>query len=272
MVQPLPDYRNLDLSGEARQAAARMEARAAEAASHAMFEHLIAPLLSAEAKTVLEFGCGTAALARRIARAAPRARIYASDKSEGMLKAARQAVAADRLDNVRLELWDVLDEKAFPFSEREFDVILSSVVIPYFDDAQTTALVNRLATRLAPGGVLAFLEQDITTDTLNFPRFALLRGVLDRDARNHKRTLALGLRPLLRGAGLKVLPRRSFLWTDETYGAYARDLLERLGEAACDERRITPAERDEWKQTLDDLAAAGEFYYGIVYHLVAGRA
>jgi 16S rRNA A1518/A1519 N6-dimethyltransferase RsmA/KsgA/DIM1 with predicted DNA glycosylase/AP lyase activity len=55
------------------QAATRMEARARESASEEMFRQLIAPLLTSEVKTVLEFGCGTAALSRRIARAAPHA-------------------------------------------------------------------------------------------------------------------------------------------------------------------------------------------------------
>ena len=34
---------------------------------------------------------------------------------------------------------------------------------------------------------------------------------------------------------------------------------------------INLEKRDEWKKTLDDLAKSGDFYYGIVYHRVAGR-
>ena len=86
-----------------------------------------------------------------------------------------------------------------------------------------------------------------------------------------KQTLALGLRPVLRQAGLQLLPRRSFLWTDDAYGAYTRDLLERFADATCDQGQITPAERDEWKVALSRLAEQGDFYYGLVYHLVAGR-
>ena len=80
-------------------------------------------------------------------------------------------------------------------------------------------MVEKLTSHLTPGGVLAFVEQDLTTDSVNFPKFELLRGVLTKDARNLKRTLALGIRPLLRASGLQVLPRRSFLWTDDPYGA-----------------------------------------------------
>jgi SAM-dependent methyltransferase len=271
MTEPIPDYKNLDLSGEALQAATRMEARAREAASSEMFQQLVAPLLEPTVRTVLEFGCGTAALARRIALAAPQAIVCATDKSEGMLKVARHMVESEKIYNIHLEHWDVLDESAFPFQVEQFDLIISSVVIPYLDDAQTISLIERLSARLSPGGILAFVEQDLTTDSVNFPKFDLFKNVLTKDLRELKPTLALGLRPILREAGLQVLPRRSFLWTDDTYGAYTRDLLERMADAATDRGHIEPEERDEWKRTLDDLAKSGDFYYGLVYHLVAGK-
>jgi SAM-dependent methyltransferase len=271
MTKPLPDYQNLDLSGEALQAAARMEARSQEAASQEMFEQLIAPLLTAQVKTALEFGCGTAALSRRVARAAAQAVVYASDKSEGMLQVARQLIQSEQIDNIRLQVWDVLDETTFPFASAQFDLILSSVVIPYFDDAQIRAVIGRLSSRLSPGGILAFLEQDLSTDTVNFPRAEFFRGVLTRNVREAARSLAFGLRPVLRKAGLEVLPRRSFLWTDDAYGPYTRDLLERFADAAYDRGQIRLEEREEWKKTLEDLSRSGDFYYGMVYHLVAGR-
>jgi SAM-dependent methyltransferase len=271
MPDSLPNYKDLDLSGEALQAATRMEARAREPASAQMFEQLVAPLLSAQVKTVLEFGCGTASLSRRVAQALPQATVYASDKSQGMLKAARSLVDAAGLENIRLEAWDALDDASFPFGGQSFDLILSSVVIPYFDDTQTEGLIRRLVARLTPGGVLAFIEQDLGTDTVNFPKFDIYRGVLTKDLRNLKSSLGLGLRPLLRAAGLQPLSRRSFLWTDDAYGDYTRDLLERLADASCEKGHITPDERDEWKTILNNLAASGDFYYGIVYHLIAGQ-
>lgn len=122
----------------------------------------------------------------------------------------------------------------FPFERRTFDLILSSVLAPYLNDEQTAALVNDLASRLAPGGVLAFVEQD------------LLRRVYARDSRDLDATMSLGLRPLLREAGLEPLPRRSFLWTDEEYLTYTRGLLSGLADAALRDGRITPDERGEW--------------------------
>jgi SAM-dependent methyltransferase len=275
-ISGIPNYRDLDVSGESRAAARRMEDRAVAPASQAMFDALVAPLLDPRSRTVLEVGCGTAALSRRIARLLPGSTVHATDKSEGMLAAAREYAEADRSGGggeLVLGRWDVLDPAAFPFEPGDgFDAILSSVMVPYLDDRRTTALVRDLASRLAPDGTLAFVEQDLTTDTVNFPDFDLLRRVYARDERDLKQTVALGLRPLLREAGLDLLPRRSFLWTDDRYLPYTRELLARIADDALGSDRITPAERERWTETLESLAATGDFYYGIVYHLVAGRA
>ena len=80
LLSSIPNYQDLDLSGEAQQAAARMEARADEPASEAMFRQLVAPLLTPQVQTVLEFGCGTASLSRRIARALPQAAIHGAPR------------------------------------------------------------------------------------------------------------------------------------------------------------------------------------------------
>lgn len=197
--------------------------------------------------------------------------MYAADKSEGMLLFARKKVEDEGLGNVTLGRWDALEPAAFPFGERKFARILCSVMVPYFDVDDTVDLVSDLASRLYPGGALVFIEQDLLTDSVNFPDYDLLRRVYAKDGRDLKPTLALGLRPLLRDAGLELLPRRSFLWTDEHYLPYTRELLKGLADAALAEGRITDAERQRWANTLEGLAARGDFYYGLVYHRVAGR-
>lgn len=268
-IAGIPDYHDLDVSGEALSAARRMEHRAQAPASEEMFEELVAPLLEPAPAKVLEVGCGTAALARRLARRLPDSEVYAADKSAGMLAFA--AEKSGELDNLRLGRWDVTDPADFPFEERRFDLILSSVLVPYLEDDQSAALVNDLVCRLAPGGTLAFVEQDLSTDSVSFPRHGLFQRVYAKDSRKLDATMSLGLRPLLRKAGLELLPRRSFLWTDEEYLPYTRELLSGLADAALREGRITGAERREWSEGLQAQAERGDFYYGLVYHRIAGR-
>jgi SAM-dependent methyltransferase len=272
-LQIIPDYRNLDSTGEARAAAERMEARARAPASEAMFRDLIVPLLTPVPGTVLEIGCGTAALSRRIARELPSARVCACDKSEGMLEAARSHTEAEQPGRIELGVWDVLDEGAFPFAglDAGIDLIVSSVMVPYVKEARAAELMRGLARRLVRGGRLVFVEQDLLTDSVGYPSYDLFCRIYDRDRRPIRPNFALGLRPLLREAGLRLLPRRSFLWTDEEYTPYTRELLERYADSACEHGRVTPAERDEWKRTLDSLLVAGDFHYGLVYHRIAAE-
>jgi SAM-dependent methyltransferase len=267
----IPRYEDLGLDEAALAAARRMEARAAMPASVAMYDQLVVPLVGAATRTVLEIGCGTAALARRIAASAPGAEVHATDKSQAMLRSAAACVAAGGHERVRLARWDATAPGAFPFLDTRYDLIVSSVMAPYLEDGATARLVCDLAGRLAPGGVLLFVEQDLLTDSLHFPSFDLLRRVYAKDARDLKRTLALGLRPLLRAAGLAVLPRRSYLWTDEDYGPYTQELLGGIADAALGAGRIDDSERRAWDAALAALRSDGDFYYGIVYHRIAAR-
>lgn len=268
-IAGIPAYHDLDERGEALAAARRMEDRAEALASEAMFEELVAPLLEPAPRAILEVGCGTAALSRRVARRLPGSTVYATDKSAGMLRFA--AERAEGVDNLRLGRWDATRPGEFPFEEGMFDLILSSVLVPYLDDAETATLVRDLASRLTPDGTLAFVEQDLLTDSVSFPRQDLLSRVYAKDARDLDATMSLGLRPLLRQVGLAPLSRRSFLWTDEEYLPYTRGLLAGIADAALRDGRITPEERIEWEETLERQAANGDFYYGLVYHRIAGR-
>ena len=267
MIRGVYDYAQLDARGEADAAAARMQARADEPASEALFHALVAPLLGPGTKRVLEVGCGPGALSRRVAKEAPHARVFASDKSATMV-----AFAQERAPYIEFRPWDVNDEATYPFDPAApFDLILSSVMVPYLTDAETESLVGRLASRLAPGGVLAFVEQDLQTDALAYPSYDLLSRVFAKDGRKLRRTMALGLRPLLRGAGLGTLPRASFLWTSDTYGPYLRDLFGRLTADAVKSGSITEDERATFGHTLEELSDRGDFAYGIVYHRIAAR-
>jgi len=75
----------------------------------------------------------------------------------------------------------------------------------------------------------------------------------------------------LAACGLAPLPRRSYLWTDDAYGPYLRDLLPSIAAGARRVGRIDAAEEARWNTTLEALAADGQFYYGLVHYLVAGR-
>jgi SAM-dependent methyltransferase len=265
-------YHRLDSSGEAELAVRRMEARACEAASSELFEALVDPLLTPGCR-VLELGCGSGALARRILEAEPGSAVWAVDKSEGMIAAARRLAEDDTAaERVRFGTWDLAESDRFPFDhEVPFDLVLSSVVVPYLAPREAESLVRDIRTWLKPGGVVAFVEQDLQTDALHFPDAALRARIFAKDERALPCHVALGLCEPLEAAGFELLPRRSFLWTEEHYGEYLRELLGRIADDALERGRIDDVERERWSSELERLAKAGKFYYGLVYHRIAGR-
>lgn len=103
--------------------------------------------LSAESR-VLEVGCGsgrwTIELARRYRQ------VVALDISAGMIEQARERVLAAGLSNVELSVAP-MDEAQL---EGEFDLIYLGSCLHYMDDAAILRGLERIAPRLAPGGVL----------------------------------------------------------------------------------------------------------------------
>jgi len=95
---------------------------------------------------VLDLGCGTGSLVRRLADALPDASIVGIDISPANIEAARRANAGAG-GRVRYEVADYLRFEADPF-----DVVVSDGVL-HLVDADTSALVEKLAKDVRPGGV-----------------------------------------------------------------------------------------------------------------------
>ncbi|CCG41305.1 methyltransferase domain-containing protein [Magnetospirillum molischianum] len=97
---------------------------------------------------VLEVGCGTGLLTRRLrAAVGEQADILATDLSPAMVAHARDALAADR----RIA-FAAMDAEAPTMAQQSLDLIVSSLAAQWFSDLPT-ALAD-LAQRLAPGGRL----------------------------------------------------------------------------------------------------------------------
>ena len=95
---------------------------------------------------VLDLGCGTGSLARRLADALPAAAIVGIDISPANIAMARRPAAEDG-DRVRFEVADYLK-----FAAEPFDLIVSDGVL-HLVDADTQTIVSKLARDVRPGGV-----------------------------------------------------------------------------------------------------------------------
>lgn len=105
----------------------------------------LAALAGLRPRTVLEFGCGTGLLTRRLARTWPGAWLIATDLSPGMAAACRRAGGgAAHL---------AMDAERPALAPATCDLVCGSLAAQWFHDA--TLALDGLQTLLAPGGVLA---------------------------------------------------------------------------------------------------------------------
>lgn len=120
---------------------------------------------------VLDVGTGTGALALAVASSTSAGRIVAIDPTRAMLEQARRnAVRADLTECI---VFCCGSAEAFPFRDRSFDVVLTSMAMHHTDVRRTLAEMARV---LRPGGRLAI------ADVSRNPRWQGLVGVLLRSA------------------------------------------------------------------------------------------
>jgi SAM-dependent methyltransferase len=115
---------------------------------NARYHETLLAELPAQAGDVLEIGCGTGALTRRLAARA--ARVVAIDLAPGMTAAARARCAG--LANVEIER---ADATRYGIGAARWDAIVSVATLHHLPAAEMLA---RMRDGLRPGGVLAVLD------------------------------------------------------------------------------------------------------------------
>jgi ubiquinone/menaquinone biosynthesis C-methylase UbiE len=110
-----------------------------------------ATLLAPNPRRVLDVGCGTGALLRKVAKRFPRADLSGVDPAPGMVEAARKAWRGDgpaRFVRAAAE--------ALPFEDGEFDLVMSTVSFHHWQDQQ--AGLNEIGRVLAPEGSVVLAD------------------------------------------------------------------------------------------------------------------
>lgn len=147
---------------------------------------VLAALRGRPVSSLLDVGCGTGLLTRRLRRALPEARVVGCDFSSGMLRrAARRAPK---------EGWVQGDALQLPFGDARFDAVVSTEAFHWFPDQR--AALTELRRVLAPQGLLllalasppleivsraARLASRLAGEPLYFPTRRRLRGWLEAE-------------------------------------------------------------------------------------------
>lgn len=147
------DFTVIEVGGPHVGGIAALEDRARVPTYEAMFDTLAARMELAPAHRILDVGCGSGALDRRLAsRLGPAARIDAVDLNAYFLsQAAALADAAGLGDRIRFAAGSALD---LPFPDATFDAVFSITVLEECDADAAIAEMMRVARPGAPIGLV----------------------------------------------------------------------------------------------------------------------
>ena len=170
---------------------------------------------------VLEVGCGTGVLTRRLAEWPDVGRVVGVDVASALL--ARAAELAAGLPNVSFE---EADARALPFADESFEVVVFDSTLSHVPGPEK-ALAEAFRV-LRPHGRLAAFEGDYATTTValgaNDPLQACVEAMLSGSV--HDRWIVRRLPHLARACGFELSAFRSFGYVD-LEGSYMPTIVDR---------------------------------------------
>ena len=234
-----------------------------QAAAHAA---LVAAFAPQAGERLLDFGCGTGVIARRLAAlVGETGAVVGVDISAAMLDFARSCGGPSLLR------YEQSDGATIPFPDDSFDGVAMARTLLHVEQPHETLVELRRVVR--PSGRLALLECDWGTVALDHSDRALTRRILDWRTDtvdgNNWMGRQLVARSLAAGWVIGDINVLTTVGRDETTTHFGS--LRRCAELAMQNGVIAQKEHDSWVGELDSRLAAGLFFASINEYIVVVR-
>lgn len=232
---------------------------------------LLAALAPQAGERLLDLGCGSGVLTRRLAaQVGPSGEVVGVDISRAMLDYARQQTAADQVSPA--PRYEQADATSLPFPDGYFHGALMARTLMHVPDPQ--AVLTELRRVMMPGGRLAILEADWGTVAVDHSRRELTRRILawrtDHVDGNNWMGRQLVRRCLEAGWQVRTVQGLVSIGRNEETTHFGS--LRRCAALALEQGVITQAEHDAWVAELDERLAAGLFFASINEYIVVVTA
>lgn len=250
----------MPLDSDVRKVVDELEARAADEQQREFLERYLAGVELPENASVLEIGCGSGAVSRRVARWPGVTRVDGLDVSEALLEYARGL--SSNYFGLSFIRGDAL---ALNLGANQYDLVLLHCVLN--DLVQPERALSEAYRVLAPGGTVLVFDADFaslsfsvcTDDPLQVLAYAAAK-VAARDP-----YLARRLSALVRREGFQIHREQVFSYTGSANPQYLMELFDNGARFLMDHGIVGPALTEALSGELRRRVAYGMFTGGLNY-------
>jgi ubiquinone/menaquinone biosynthesis C-methylase UbiE len=245
-----------------------LETRGADPQQHEMRRAFLGEIDFPSAARVLDVGCGTGVLTRRLARLERVASVVGVDAAGSLLARAGE-LAAD-IDNIEFQ---EADARALPFEDAAFDIVVFDSTLSHVPEPESA--VAEAFRVLRPSGRLAVFDGDYATTTVALGDHDPLQACVDAmvtssvtDSRVVRR-----LQAMVRRCGFDVVSFRSHGFVETGDGVYMLSIVDRGADVLRARGEVDEETAAALKAEARHRVDAGTFFGHIAYaSLVASKA
>jgi ubiquinone/menaquinone biosynthesis C-methylase UbiE len=242
-----------------------LETRGADPQQQALRQAFLADIPFPAGARVLDVGCGTGVLTRRLARLSTVETVIGVDPAPALLERAREL--ANDVPNISFQ---EADGRSLPFDDEAFDVVVFDSTLSHVPEpGRALAEAHRI---LCPSGWLAIFDGDYATTTVALGDYDPLQACVEMMMANsvNDRWLARRLPAHVRDAGFAPEPYRSYGFV-ETGGGYMLTVIDRGADLLSTVGQIGDETAEALKAEARRRVEAGTFFGHIAYGSLVAR-